>query len=93
MCRSVLRYDVRPEQKREILALADEGVVVGLLVGIKGTHDLIFMPPKPKFLHGELSFNDQDWVPDCYHVTRMNERSFGAGVNFIFLNSSKTEAK
>lgn len=87
-----LKYKLRPEQRREILALVDDGVKVGLLVGVKGTDEMFFMPAEPIFLHGELSLFDDGWMKRCYQVTLMKDHSFMAGVNFIFLSGSKYDS-
>lgn len=82
-----LRFKVRPEQVREHRAMVLDGVVSGLLVGIKGTPELFFLPPDDENLAGKYPFDTIK--QDIKHKqVAMNEvGGFWAGVNFIFLNS------
>lgn len=82
-----LRYKMRPEQVKQINAMRDDGVKVGLLVGLKGTNTLIFARISPKILSGEFSLHD----PKCEELWSVVDRrsigQFWLGVNFIFSDS------
>lgn len=56
-----LRYKVRPEQKREIKAMLQDGQKVALLVGIKGTHACVFLPPLQRILAGSAVIEGGRW--------------------------------
>jgi hypothetical protein len=43
-----LRFTVRPQQRLEIMRMMHDAVPVGLLVGVKGTSVLLFVPPTRK---------------------------------------------
>lgn len=87
--KGLLRFTVRPEQRKQILALLDDGVAVGLLIGVKGARSLIFMLPTPSALMGEVALHangaEQTWLG--FDVTGLT--AFQDGVNFIFSDSLK----
>jgi hypothetical protein len=85
----MLSYAVRPEQKKQILAMVDDGVPVGFLIGIKRSDTVIFARATPKVIFGKWSMQDQalakHWCPEP--TTRVG--GFWSGVNFIFSDFQK----
>jgi len=80
----MLRYTVRPEQAKQIAALKADSVPVGLLIGIKGTHTVIFARAMPLVLAGKWSLVG-DWWPPMWRSFDVREvGGFQHGVNFIF---------
>lgn len=82
-----LRFTVRPEQKRELLRMVEDGVPVGLLVGVKGTNSVVFLTVTEDVVNGAVSLageGDRLWKE-----TESMAGGFWAGVNFIVLNNGK----
>jgi len=83
----VLKYNVRPEQRREIRAMVDDRVKVGLIIGIRDSPIVIFAMPSIPFLAGKVklkSCEGRSYSADG-HIDNLS--CFQAGVNFIFLNA------
>lgn len=79
-----VKYSLRPEQVREIRAMVDDGLKVGLLIGVKGTTTLIFCRPTPAMLFGGWAFYDEHVEGDWLQVEAGSANGFNYGVNFIF---------
>lgn len=79
----MLRYTMRPEQRKQILQMVEDDVPVGLLVGVKGTKMVIFMHPEPRNIHGELSLRSEDAARHRLEFGIDESGGFWAGVNFI----------
>lgn len=82
--RNILTYNVRPEQRKQIIAMQDDGVRVGFLVGIKGTKSLLFILPGPEARHGQFSLLAPSLANNRFHTTDEKLCDFWDGVNFIF---------
>lgn len=82
--RNSLCYDVRPEQRKQIIKMMDDGVKVGLIIGIKHSNTLIFTKPQPQFLQGKWSLVDDGLFPYRFECCVDELSSFWSGVNFIF---------
>jgi hypothetical protein len=89
LTKGILRYKVRPEQKREIAKMADDGVPVGLLIGIKGSKLVVFARPRAIFLFGEWSMRSDDLAEDWESWSTDSVGRFWSGVNFIFSDFQK----
>jgi len=82
-----LCFRMRPEQRREIRAMLEDGVPVGLAVGLLGTKSIIFLPPKMDVLNGKVDFAGNRTETKRLEVTTENQILFWKGVRFIFLIS------
>lgn len=79
-----IRYHVRPEQKRQLKSMAEDGLAVGFLVGIVDSNAFVFLPIDRDSLAGRVSLTD-GVVPRLWAFEESPEEQFWAGVNFIFL--------
>jgi len=75
-----VRFHVRPEQKKQIKSIVDDGGFAGLLVGIKGTCACIFLPPTPLTLSGKAKIGGEE----SFMVDVREPLAFDRGVFFIF---------
>lgn len=80
----ILRYAVRPEQRREIIAMKDDGIKVGLVIGVKGSKTVIFAKPTPEFLLGVVSLRVPSLFQQWLEFELDSKHGFWSGVNFIF---------
>lgn len=80
----LVRYKMRPEQIKQILSMVDEGVPVGLCIGIKNTRQVIFAKPKPVLLSGNWSMKDESLAEDWVLRFQDDERAWNEGVYFVF---------
>lgn len=83
----LVRFKIRTEQVRQIIAMRDENVPVGLLVGIKGTTTVLFCLPTPEALTGAMSIHHEKAVERVWHADIKHgsvEGGFSTGVFFIF---------
>ena len=80
--RSFLRYEVRPEQRREIRVGLMDKVRIGLLIGVKGTNSCVFALPSDHALAGKIDMSDK---VDQRRIMAMDNRSgqFWDGVEFV----------
>lgn len=79
-------YDLRPEQVKQIKAMVDDGVKVGLLVGVKGQRTLLFCRPTPMMLCGRWSTYGDSLASEWFAIQPDTSDGFSLGVNFIFLD-------
>jgi len=79
-----LRFKVRPEQKKEIKRMIQDGVVVGFLVGIQDTHNCVFMAVTGDSLGGNVGLSGDDTPKYFADVREIRHYGFWLGVNFIF---------
>lgn len=83
MKEGLVKYSVRPEQAKQIREMANDGVKVGLLVGIKGARMLLFCRPAPVMLRGEWSICNDYNTSDWFAIETGSRSMFWEGVNFI----------
>jgi hypothetical protein len=80
-----LRYELRPEQRREIRVMLADKLSVGLLIGIKGTQTVVFALPTEKALSGRIALEGDHFYKKCKPIAVSGTKEgFWAGVNFIF---------
>lgn len=77
-------YNLRPEQMKQIRAMVDDGVKVGLLVGLKGQRTLLFCQPTPMILGGQWSTYNDYMLSQWFGIETGSEAMLLEGVNFIF---------
>jgi hypothetical protein len=85
-----LRFTVRPQQRLEIMRMMHDAVPVGLLVGVKGTSVLLFVPPTRKgALFGTIDFTGGE---ECYCMMpeEATTDDFWRGVEFIHTHPNGT---
>lgn len=80
--KSFLRYEVRPEQRREIRSGLMDRVRIGLIIGVKGTSSVLFALPSDHALAGKIGLSDK---VDQRRFMAMDCRSgqFWSGVDFV----------
>lgn len=80
--KSILRYEVRPEQRREIRVGLMDRVRIGLLIGVKGTNACVFALPSDHALAGQIVLSNK---LDQRRTRVMDNRSgqFWDGVEFV----------
>jgi hypothetical protein len=84
-----LCYEVRPEQRRELKAMAKGKVPCGLLIGIKGSALLIWALPTAAAMAGKLEVSGVNGARKFQVANTGEVRKFGSGVNFIFSDFRK----
>jgi hypothetical protein len=77
-----LVYKVRADQRKEMYRMMEDHVPFGLLLGIKGTDTLAFVPPGRGALFGQIGFTGMQ--DQRYAVMSAPKGDFASGVTFLF---------
>jgi hypothetical protein len=77
-------YTIRPEQKREIRSMLKDGVKVGILLGVKGTRQVVFFQATEESLSGSVLVTSKDTAFLLLSYKPWTGDGFWRGVNFIF---------
>lgn len=80
----LLRFTVRPEQRREIRKMIEDKVNVGFLVGLKDTDLVFFIRPSDGALAGLVDISRQKDKKMAMESKMGDRADFWSGVYFIF---------
>ena len=80
---SMLKYNIRTSQIREINKMLADGISVGLMVGIKDSKEIIILPPTEEALSGYVDMSDLHGNKKRL-VDGSLRKSFWFGISFVF---------
>lgn len=83
----ILSYDIRPEQRKEMRRMISDACAVGVLVGVKGTADIIAFFPSPEVLGGRVNFPRALAEGHGFAFEGLNPETLKSCCRFIFFKS------